>query len=151
MWFERPIGASFGFGGKIVVFKKNQTPAGQPRSSTIRISQFSVDSDVGSASENFEDALKSGDINAICESHLELAKTAEEKADWKVMETLIASNPRQQVIEYLGFSDKEPTNGVGSTQEEGQESSIAPVAHEKSSGEATRIGSLTSSRILATR
>ncbi len=34
------------------------------------------------------------------------------KRDWRVMQTLVAAKPRQQVIEYLGFSKEEPANGA---------------------------------------
>ncbi|KUI67538.1 Protein transport protein SEC31 [Cytospora mali] len=108
-WMQRPIGASFGFGGKVIVFKKNPTAAGQPRSSRLLISQFSVDSEVTAEAEKFESVVQSGDLKQICQSHLEQAKTDEEKADWLVMETLVADEPRQQVISYLGFSKEEET------------------------------------------
>lgn len=112
-WFERPIGATFGFGGKVVLFKELPTQPGQKRSSKLEISQFSVDSEIGSATKKFEDALKSGDVAGICESHVEEAKTDEEKAEWRVLETLLAENPRQKIVEYLGLKeDEEPTNGV---------------------------------------
>lgn len=113
-WLERPVGASFGFGGKLITFKPATTQPGQPRSSHLRISQFTVDSDIGTATDKFEESLKSGDLTAICESHKEQAKTDEEKAEWSVMETLLADSPRQRIVEYLGFSasDEEETNGV---------------------------------------
>ncbi|KAI1878995.1 hypothetical protein JX265_003172 [Neoarthrinium moseri] len=114
-WFERPVGASFGFGGKLIIFKQTPTQPGQHRASQIQISQFSVDSDIGSATDKFEESLKSGDLAAICESHKEEAKTDEEKAEWQVMETLLAGNPRKHIVEYLGFSQEEEpeeTNGT---------------------------------------
>jgi protein transport protein SEC31 len=113
-WLERPAGASFGFGGKLVSFGLLPTVTGQHRSSKIQISPFSVDSDVGSATETFEKALLSGNIGSICESHISQAKTEQEKADWKVIETLISDNPRKKVTEYLGFSDQveEAANSV---------------------------------------
>jgi protein transport protein SEC31 len=112
-WFERPCGASFGFGGKLVSFGLVPSAPGKPRSSKIQISNFSVDSGLGSATESFENALVAGDIGSICESHIAQAKTEEEKADWKVIETLIADNPRKRVTEYLGLSEaEETTNGI---------------------------------------
>lgn len=121
---ERPAGASFGFGGKLVSFALNPIVAGQSRSSKIQISPFSVDSDVGSATEAFEAALVAGDISSICGTHIAKAKTDEEKADWKVIETLIADNPRKRVTEYLGFSEvDEATNGVAELDLEGKEKS----------------------------
>ncbi|KAH8678023.1 hypothetical protein BX600DRAFT_376332 [Xylariales sp. PMI_506] len=138
-WFQRPIGASFGFGGKIVIFKQSPTQPGQHRASTIRISQFTVDSDIGSATDKFEESLKAGDLNAICESHKEQAKTDEEKADWQVIETLLTENPRQQIVNYLGFSqEEETTNGVSEETEtkedaeaEGKSDNLAPAKGHK--------------------
>ncbi|KAJ0125363.1 hypothetical protein J7T55_006709 [Diaporthe amygdali] len=112
VWMQRPIGASFGFGGKVIVFRKNTIASGHPRSSKISISQFSVDSEVTAQAEKFETAVDSGDLKQICQSHLEQAKTDDEKADWRVMETLVAEDPRQQVIDHLGFSkDEQIANG----------------------------------------
>ncbi|KAI0426510.1 hypothetical protein F5Y09DRAFT_60446 [Xylaria sp. FL1042] len=113
-WLETPVGVSFGFGGKIVIFKQNPTQAGQKRSSKIQISQFSVDSDITSATEKFEESLKSGDLATICESHKEQADSEEEKADWLVIETLLADNPRKGIVDYLGFDEKDITNGTSS-------------------------------------
>jgi protein transport protein SEC31 len=116
-WLERPSGASFGFGGKLVSFGLVSGAAGK-RTSKIQISKFSVDSGVGSATESFEKALQAGDISSICESHIAEAKTDEEKADWKVIETLISDSPRKRVVEYLGFSEAEgTTNGVSDSAE----------------------------------
>ncbi|TQV97640.1 hypothetical protein V2A60_006621 [Cordyceps javanica] len=102
-WFERPIGASFGFGGKIVIFKPSP---GHERSSKVIISQFSADSDFSSANEKFQEALASGDLSSICEERMEQSKTEEEKADWKVMQTLIGENPRGKIVEYLDLKEE---------------------------------------------
>jgi protein transport protein SEC31 len=119
-WLERPVGASFGFGGKLISFSL-ELP-GQGRSSKVQISKFSVDSDVGTATESFETALKAGDIHSICETHISQAKTEAEKADWKVIETLISENPRKKVTEYLGFSETDDVvNGLAELEISGSE------------------------------
>lgn len=131
-WLERPVGVSFGYGGKLVIFKKNDTPAGQPRSSKIQISSFSVDSDIGSATEKFEEAFKSGDIAAICDAHVADAKTDEEKADWQVLKTLSESDGRTKILDYLGFSKNEevtsPTEEAEAAEpkEEPKDAGLAP-------------------------
>ncbi|KAI2632421.1 hypothetical protein GGR54DRAFT_583399 [Hypoxylon sp. NC1633] len=139
-WFERPVGVSFGFGGKLVIFSQNPQQPGQKRSSKIQVSHFSVDSDIGTATEKFEESLKSGDVTTICGSHIEQAKTDEEKADWRVLETLLADNPRKQIVEYLGFNEDETkdesTNGVteetGETKEpEPKKTSLGVKVHKK--------------------
>ena len=106
-WSERPIGASFGFGGKLVIFSQQPAVAGGKRSSKIQLSKFSADSGVATATEAFEASLESGDILGICKSHIESAKTDEETGDWEVIKALVAESPRKSVTEYLGFSGPE--------------------------------------------
>lgn len=127
-WLERPVGVSFGYAGKLVIFKKHDTPAGQHRSSKITISTFSVDSDIGAATEKFEEAIKKGDIASICDSHIEAAKTEEEKADWQVLKTLSQDDGRSKIIEYLGFSKDEEAreSGLTSPKEESAEGVTSP-------------------------
>ncbi|KAK6206508.1 protein transport protein S31 [Pestalotiopsis sp. IQ-011] len=126
-WFERPAAVSFGFGGKLIIVEANPSQPGQKRSSTIKISQFTVDSDIGSSTETFEQSLKSGDLVSICDSHKENAKTEEEKEEWRVMETLLAENPRKQIVDYLGFSkvEEEATNGTTEEPESKEEETTA--------------------------
>lgn len=101
-WLERPCGASFGFGGRVVSFNLDK----EKRTSKIKISPFEVDETVGNATETFENALKDGDLKSICESRAAGAVSEEEKADWKVIETLISDSPRKRLVEYLGFDDQ---------------------------------------------
>ncbi|KAI9834889.1 MAG: hypothetical protein M1819_002797 [Sarea resinae] len=103
-WLQRPVSASFGFGGKVV--SVGLADPSHSKKSTVKISQFFVDSTVGTATESFEKALKEGDLASICETRISEAKTDEEKADWKVIETLISDNPRRKLVDYLGFADE---------------------------------------------
>ncbi|KAK4130847.1 hypothetical protein BT67DRAFT_445171 [Trichocladium antarcticum] len=131
-WLERPVGVSFGYGGKLVIFKKNDTPADQPRSSKIQISSFSVDSDIGAATEKFEEAFRRGDIAAICDAHLADAKTEEEKSEWQVLKTLSESDGRTSIIEFLGFAkEDDAASSVAETEtpeakEEPKQTGLAP-------------------------
>ncbi|RAL17804.1 putative protein transport protein (SEC31) [Aspergillus homomorphus CBS 101889] len=102
-WLERPCGATFGFGGRVV--SVNLVEKGQ-RASKIKITPFEVDEAVGKSTETFENALKEGDLRNICETRAADATSEEEKADWKVIEALISANPRKGLVEYLGFADQ---------------------------------------------
>ncbi|OOQ90230.1 Protein transport protein sec31 [Penicillium brasilianum] len=101
-WLERPCGASFGFGGRVVSIGLSEKGS---RASKVRITPFEVDSSVGNATESFETALKEGDLRTLCESRAAGASTDEEKADWKVIQALLSENPRKGLVEYLGFQD----------------------------------------------
>lgn len=48
--------------------------------------------------------MKQKDLESICESKIAAATRDTEKADWKVIETLISKSPKQSLIRYLGFS-----------------------------------------------
>lgn len=104
-WLERPSNVSFGFGGRVVSTGLTEPDNVESRSSKIKISTFEVDSKVSSATETFEKSLQEGDLSTICETRIENSQNDEEKADWKVIKTLISGNPRKELVNYLGFSD----------------------------------------------
>ena len=104
-WLQRPCGATFGFGGKVVSFKSG-TPEGSKRS-TIRISTFAVDNTISNSTVAFEDALKENDLEGICAQRIERATREDERADWKIIKTLTSDNTRKELVEYLGFSAKD--------------------------------------------
>lgn len=102
-WLERPCGASFGFGGKVLSFSTAGNSV-STRNSTLRISTFAIEAGVGTSVSAFENALKKNDLRGICEAKIAEATLDAEKADWKVIETLTSKNPRKVLIDYLGFS-----------------------------------------------
>lgn len=102
-WLERPCGASFGFGGRVVSIGLAEKGK---RGSKIKITPFEVDESVGKATETFETALKEGDLRSICETRATDAVSEEDKSDWKVIEALISEDPKKGIIEYLGFQDQ---------------------------------------------
>ncbi|KAF2847697.1 hypothetical protein T440DRAFT_491697 [Plenodomus tracheiphilus IPT5] len=105
-WLKRRAGVAFGFGGKLVRFGVVESK------SKVTISTFAVDSEISTASEEFDKALETGDLTSICESKIAKAATDEEKADWTVIETLTSENPRSKLVEYLGFANAEELEPV---------------------------------------
>ena len=101
-WLQRPCGAAFGFGGKIVSFKP--APSEAPRRSIVRISTYALDDSIVSTTESFEAALLNDDLDSICDSRIAEATGDADKANWKVIKTLISQNTRKDLVEYLGFS-----------------------------------------------
>jgi protein transport protein SEC31 len=110
-WMERPISASFGFGGRIVTVRPCEP--GKSRASKVEIVKFEVDSNVGASTDVFEQALQSGNLESVCESRIAEAKTDGEKADWEVIRTLVADNPRKELVDHLGFdATAEAADGI---------------------------------------
>ena len=131
-WFERPVSTSFGFGGRIISVR--QTDPGKSRASKITISKFEVDSEVGSATETFEKAIQTGDLSALCQQRVAAAKSDDEKADWKVIQTLVSRNPRRALVKYLGFEDAPGAAANGTENQDagldGQKTSINGASKE---------------------
>ncbi|TID24407.1 WD40 repeat-like protein [Venturia nashicola] len=115
-WLERPISASFGFGGKLIIVAPKDATS---RASKVSIESFVVDDSIGEAANKFEEILQKDDMTTYCESKIAGAKTEEEKADWTVIETLI-SGSRKGLRDYLGFTPAEPeANGETTTKANG--------------------------------
>ncbi|KAK6359361.1 protein transport protein S31 [Orbilia brochopaga] len=105
-WYKRPVGASFGFGGKLVSFG---TPAGQNKS-VLKITTLAVESDVRSATDTFENALKDGNFISLCEKRIEELSSESEKAEWTILKTLFDPSPKKKLIEILGFTADSATD-----------------------------------------
>ncbi|KAI5791674.1 hypothetical protein DFH27DRAFT_570045 [Peziza echinospora] len=104
-WLQVPVGASFGFGGKLVHFGATEAVAGQPRKSKVTITKFEVETGISEAAVSFEKALKTESLNDVLQSRAKEAKTDSEKDVWKVLGYLLNSNPRAKFREYVGFGD----------------------------------------------
>ena len=102
-WLQRPCGVNFGFGGKIITFADARTDAGVG-SSSITINPFAPDEEVASSTANFERAMDAHNLVEICRSRIVDAHNEEQRADWEVIETLTAHNPRTALAQRLGFS-----------------------------------------------
>ena len=111
-WLERPCGAVFGFGGKIVSFKSSTSEA--TKRSMVRISAYAIDDSIVSTADLFEAALANNDLDGICDTRITEVTSDVDKSDWKVIKTLISQNTRKGLVEYLGFSgpEDEATDGV---------------------------------------
>ncbi|KAL8869801.1 MAG: hypothetical protein Q9174_003998, partial [Haloplaca sp. 1 TL-2023] len=101
-WLRRPVGVSFGFGGKVVSFHPAES-TGQV-ASKISISGFTVDTGIGESTVKFEKAMRDGNLGDICKNHISAKSDNTEKADWEVIETLTSQNPRKELIQHLGLS-----------------------------------------------
>ncbi|KAL0260442.1 protein transport protein S31 [Diplodia seriata] len=112
-WMRKPVGVSFGFGGKLIKLGHDAAT----KNSKISISTFAVDPAVGQATQKFEESLQKGDLANICESKITEARTEEEKADWTVIETLISGKARSKLVDYLGFGKTPSTESAEENKE----------------------------------
>jgi protein transport protein SEC31 len=103
-WLRRPIGATFGFGGKLVKFCVKSPADAKKTTCSISIYQAMEDIRLVTDSDSFHAAIASGDLKALCEQKNAEASGAHEKEEWSVIRVLcFEPNTRQQLIAHLGF------------------------------------------------
>ena len=141
-WLQRPCGASFGFGGRLVKFGTLPSENTGPLKSTITIASFAVDDNVGAMTETFANAMKEKNLKDLCETRINQATLESEKTDWKVIETLIAGNPRKELINYLGISSSEDSlAGERSQTNGGAKEDLEPATQDNKTTDKNRLSS----------
>ncbi|KAM7267529.1 hypothetical protein ACFE04_009695 [Oxalis oulophora] len=112
-WYKRPVGASFGFGGKLVSFgpcPKSSSPGASP----ITTPQFSIHSlvtedNLVKRSSDFEAAVQNGDrssLRVLCEQKSQEAESEEDQETWGFLKVMFEDDgsARSKLINHLGFS-----------------------------------------------
>jgi protein transport protein SEC31 len=116
-WLRRPVGATFGFGGKLVSFdNKNHTAAGaagmasskklHPAGSVqIKVHQVVEDDQLVDASDRFHDVVGKGMHKEYCEmKSIADDVSDDERQVWSLMNVIcFGSNAREELLTHLGF------------------------------------------------
>jgi protein transport protein SEC31 len=121
-WLRCPVGATFGFGGKLVSFNNKagqaaiqaaaslppgQAPTTQSIPRTVTIQSIVTDKETVQRSVELETALEQQSIEQLVEERVQQAKEKDEKESWEVIKTLLAEDAREQLMNYLGFQKSE--------------------------------------------
>ena len=113
-WLRRPVGASFGFGGKLVSFT-NQAPvidpsfAADPKKSAgvkfrMKITQVVEDEFLIRSCDEFHSAIAAGDFKTFCETKVASASTEHDRNVWQLMQVIcFGDNARELLLAHLGF------------------------------------------------
>lgn len=115
-WLQRPVAASFGFGGKLITLRQSTT---QTQKSEVKIVPFSTDPEIARSIEEFENALQEADLKSLCSSRAEATSEDGKTDDWNIMQTLLSESQRNSLLSYLGFDETKPAesdlNGASET------------------------------------
>ncbi|KAL2612070.1 hypothetical protein R1flu_023762 [Riccia fluitans] len=127
-WLKRPVGVSFGFGGKLMTFGPTKTPPGAVANfSEIRLHSLVTEEDLVKQSTDFEKAIADGDrtaMKAFCEVKAETARSEEEQQTWKFLKVMLEDDARKKLLAHLNFGVP-PTESV-----DGKELDPKPVETE---------------------
>ncbi|KAG7592190.1 WD40 repeat [Arabidopsis thaliana x Arabidopsis arenosa] len=103
-WWKRPVGASFGFGGKLISFNKNL-----PEASEVFLHSLATEQSLVNRISKFEAALEDGEktsLRGLCEKKIEETESVEEKETWGLLKIMLEEDgtAKTKLRTYLGFS-----------------------------------------------
>ncbi|XP_051146735.1 protein transport protein SEC31 homolog B-like [Andrographis paniculata] len=129
-WYKRKSGVSFGFGGKLVSFQANESPAG---SSEVYAHDLVAEHGLFSQSSEFVKAIENGDRSALkllCERKSQESESDEERETWGFMKVMFNEDgtARSTLLSYLGFSLPAEDNSTSQNDASEQANSVTPDA-----------------------
>ncbi|XP_053393357.1 protein transport protein Sec31A-like isoform X1 [Mercenaria mercenaria] len=127
-WLKKPVGANFGFGGKLVSFEnvKPQNPQ-QPVSRQVTISQVLTETDLVTGSLQLEQALNNNQHVEFCAMKAANSGDSMQESIWNFLMVNFEKEPRERYIQMLGYDKTELATKVSQhTKSEGLNESVGP-------------------------
>ncbi|XP_048609777.1 protein transport protein SEC31 homolog B isoform X1 [Brassica napus] len=109
-WYKRPVGASFGFGGKLISFHAKAPVKGASGiPSELFLHSLVTEQSLVSRTSEFDAAIENGDktsLRGLCEKKSEETESEEEKETWGLLKIMFEDEEttRTKLISHLGFS-----------------------------------------------
>ncbi|XP_050309032.1 protein transport protein Sec31A isoform X2 [Anthonomus grandis grandis] len=114
-WLRKPVGASFGFGGKLITFETDKEALAQaqqnvqpgqlppPVHRTVQISQVITEAEFVRKSAALEQALESGNYVDYCLNKSNETSDQHKKFVWHFLKANFEPNPRAEFLNLLGY------------------------------------------------
>lgn len=108
-WLRRPIGATFAFGGRLIVFSsKSSSAASAPVTVSIVTIVTKASAPIVEGAVALDEAMKSGQFGEFCLAKIRrpikgLLDADREAVFWSVLRVLVESNPQERLLNLLGF------------------------------------------------
>ncbi|KAF8928264.1 protein transport protein S31 [Dissophora ornata] len=121
-WLRRPVGATFGFGGKLAIFRNRPAPpmnlppgavapAGTPTTiPSVILANVVTEPELVQRASDLEYALETKTLDKFCEGRSQIHSPTSEY--WTVLRALFEANPREQLVHHLGFDKQEIVDQV---------------------------------------
>ncbi|KAG2498995.1 hypothetical protein HYH03_003181 [Edaphochlamys debaryana] len=147
-WMKRPVGATFGFGGRLVSFTTNRTQHTDPATGAIRVQDSAVlsvkqvvtETELVTRSEGFEAAIQGGNLQTLreycnnkraalaVEGAPETPESKQEAETWSFLSVLFeGDDARRVLLQTLGFKDLPAREGSVQPGENGVDAAAAGV------------------------
>ncbi|KAL5703467.1 hypothetical protein ACHQM5_028555 [Ranunculus cassubicifolius] len=109
-WFKRPVGASFGFGGKLVSFHPSQSSGtNSVVNSEVYVHSLVTEKNLVSRSTEFEAAIQDREkasLRILCDKKSEESKSEDDRETWGFLKVMFEDDgtARTKLLSHLGFS-----------------------------------------------
>ena len=112
-WLKRPVGANFGFGGKLVTFQAVKAPANQQQQqqqqptkpqSTVSLGKVITEPELVERSLRLETSLANANMSEFCDSKIGGCENTEDQQVWRFIKANFGSNPRLEFLDLLGYN-----------------------------------------------
>ncbi|KAG0209185.1 protein transport protein S31 [Mortierella sp. GBA30] len=121
-WLRRPVGATFGFGGKLAIFRNKPAPpmnlppgsvapVGVPTNiPSVTVANIVTEPELVQRAADLELALETKTLDKFCEGRSQAGLPTSEY--WTVLRALFEANPREQLVHHLGFDKQDMVDQV---------------------------------------
>jgi len=138
-WMRRPVGAAFGFGGRIAFFRRPAPVAkGAKPVHRIAITRLAADEALAARAERFKKIAEEDKLGEFCLAQAEAATASDaDRAMWTLLDAHIRAgqNIRQCILKQLGFDREriaaELASQAAATAEKGVGVATAAAAEEE--------------------
>ncbi len=137
-WMGRPCGVSFGFGGKVVSFKKTQVqpqpgapPGPAATGSVVTISSIPGDDSLVSYATELTQLVSDPSKETMvgfCKKKQESSTSKEEQELWEFMKIMFEGDARKQLLEHLGFKPAEEQVPAAEVEEPAANGLVKPAS-----------------------
>ncbi|KAM9306638.1 protein transport protein Sec31A isoform 2-T2 [Pholidichthys leucotaenia] len=117
-WIQRPVGASFAFGGKLVSLENSKQNPQQPTTHFVHISQVVTETAFLKRSNQLQATLSSGSFVGFCQEKIDAAENEFEKTVWSFLKANFESDIRNKYLELLGYNKEELALKISAALEE---------------------------------
>ncbi|KAH7528020.1 hypothetical protein FEM48_Zijuj05G0027500 [Ziziphus jujuba var. spinosa] len=109
-WYKRPVGVSFGFGGKLLSFHPKSSVSGaSPGVSEVFVHSLVTEQSLVSRSSEFEAAIQSGErssLRALCDRKSQESESEDDRETWGLLKVMFEDDgtARTKLLTHLGFT-----------------------------------------------
>ncbi|XP_011874105.1 PREDICTED: protein transport protein Sec31A isoform X2 [Vollenhovia emeryi] len=112
-WLKRPFGASFGFGGKLVIFENQPADpnlANKKANRKVIISQVIVQPSLIQRSNKLKATLETEQFSEFCKEKVDKSPDEHTKKVWRCVRAYFDQNVTKSILELLGYNTETMNN-----------------------------------------